>query len=144
MSSVLFLCTGNYYRSRFAEEYFNHEAQRRPLIWRAVSRGLARDMSTTGNVGTMASDARDALRALGIEAADGNRYPITVTAADFESHTRIVALSRSEHLPMIQSLFPEFADRVQYLDIEDGHLESVDSALSRLARCIDAMLNELC
>ena len=24
--TVLFLCTGNYYRSRFAEELFNHEA----------------------------------------------------------------------------------------------------------------------
>jgi hypothetical protein len=26
MKSVLFLCTGNYYRSRFAEELFNHRA----------------------------------------------------------------------------------------------------------------------
>ena len=38
---VLFVCTGNYYRSRFAEAVFNHLAAARGLPWRAVSRGLA-------------------------------------------------------------------------------------------------------
>ena len=37
---VLFLCTGNYYRSRFAEVLFNHVAGERGLGWRAESRGL--------------------------------------------------------------------------------------------------------
>ena len=37
---VLFLCTGNYYRSRFAEVLFNHLARERGLRWRAESRGL--------------------------------------------------------------------------------------------------------
>ena len=39
---VLFLCTGNYYRSRFAEILFNQLAPTRGLNWRADSRGLAR------------------------------------------------------------------------------------------------------
>ena len=38
---VLFLCTGNYYRSRFAEAVFNSVAARMGLSWRASSRGLA-------------------------------------------------------------------------------------------------------
>ena len=38
---ILFVCSGNYYRSRFAEAVFNHEATRRNLPWRAFSRGLA-------------------------------------------------------------------------------------------------------
>jgi protein-tyrosine phosphatase len=95
MSSVLFLCTGNYYRSRFAEDYFNHGASRRGLIWRAVSRGLARDMGATGNVGPMAADACETLRALDIDPAGANRYPVAAVAADFEVHVRIVALGRS-------------------------------------------------
>jgi len=37
--TVLFLCTGNYYRSRHAEAVFNHHAERLGLGWRAVSRG---------------------------------------------------------------------------------------------------------
>ena len=38
---VLFLCTGNYYRSRFAEMLFNALASRKDLDWTADSRGLA-------------------------------------------------------------------------------------------------------
>src|SRR5947199_205561 len=39
--TVLFLCTGNYYRSRFAEVLFNSVAGKMGLTWRASSRGLA-------------------------------------------------------------------------------------------------------
>jgi len=42
MKKILFLCTGNYYRSRYAEEIFNHLAKREDLPWRAFSRGAAR------------------------------------------------------------------------------------------------------
>ena len=41
MKTLLFLCTGNYYRSRYAEELFNHRAAPAGLNWRAQSRGLA-------------------------------------------------------------------------------------------------------
>src|SRR5262249_40863295 len=36
---VLFLCTGNYYRSRFADILFSAEASRRGLAWSSFSRG---------------------------------------------------------------------------------------------------------
>ncbi len=38
---VLFLCAGDYYRSRFAECLFNSVAGKVGLPWRATSRGLA-------------------------------------------------------------------------------------------------------
>lgn len=41
MKTVLFLCTGNYYRSRFAEYLFNHLAEQQTLEWRAESLGFA-------------------------------------------------------------------------------------------------------
>ena len=41
--NILFLCTGNFYRSSFAEIYFNWLAPREKLLWRADSRGLALD-----------------------------------------------------------------------------------------------------
>ena len=46
VKTVLFLCTGNYYRSRFAEELFNHEAGRAGLYWTAQSRGFALERGT--------------------------------------------------------------------------------------------------
>ena len=39
--AVLFLCTGNYYRSRFAEILFNSVAGKMSLPWKVSSRGLA-------------------------------------------------------------------------------------------------------
>jgi protein-tyrosine-phosphatase len=37
---VLFVCTRNTYRSRFAEAFFNHATTREGLPFRAESRGL--------------------------------------------------------------------------------------------------------
>ena len=39
---VLFLCTGNYYRSRLAEELFNQRAHQLGLHWHASSCALAK------------------------------------------------------------------------------------------------------
>ena len=59
---VLFLCTGNYYRSRFAESLFNSVAGKMGLPWRASSRGLALERGVN-NVGPMAAAAIKALEA---------------------------------------------------------------------------------
>jgi protein-tyrosine phosphatase len=48
--TVRFLCTGNYYRSRFAEALFISVAVRMGLPWRASSRGLALERGVN-NVG---------------------------------------------------------------------------------------------
>ncbi|MDZ7693782.1 MAG: hypothetical protein U5K69_22130 [Balneolaceae bacterium] len=45
MNNVLFICTGNYYRSRMAEELFLFWADETDLDWRAESAGLREDMS---------------------------------------------------------------------------------------------------
>ena len=54
--TVLFLCTGNYYRSRFAEVLFNSVACKMRLQWRASSRGLALERGIN-NVGPLAVGA---------------------------------------------------------------------------------------
>jgi protein-tyrosine phosphatase len=48
--TVLFLCTGNYYRSRFAELLFNHLAAAKAAPWRAESRGLDPDPLNIGPI----------------------------------------------------------------------------------------------
>ncbi len=52
MKKILFLCTGNYYRSRFAEKLFNNLATQKNLDWEADSRGLAIERGVN-NVGAM-------------------------------------------------------------------------------------------
>src|SRR5947209_4616021 len=54
--NVLFLCTGNYYRSRFAEAFFNARAPKADVPWRAASRGLAIELGVN-NPGPMSAAA---------------------------------------------------------------------------------------
>src|ERR1700683_352419 len=90
--TILFLCTGNYYRSRFAEILFNSVAERMGLPWRASSRGLALE-GGVNNVGPMAVAAVRALETRGLRAIAGfARFPMQVAVDDFESAQWIVAL----------------------------------------------------
>src|SRR6516225_10942269 len=93
--TVHFLCTGNYYRSRFAEILFNSVAERMGLPWKASSRGLALERGVN-NVGPMAVAAITALEALGVRAAEAvTRLPAQVTTDDLERAALIVALKQA-------------------------------------------------
>jgi protein-tyrosine phosphatase len=118
--TVLFLCTGNYYRSRFAEILFNSVAERMGLPWRASSRGLALERGAN-NIGPMAKAAVAALKSMGIRAdEDCSRFPAPVTTADLEAADRIVALKHAEHLPLMQERFPAWTEKVEFWHVEDA------------------------
>src|SRR5690242_17405635 len=118
--TVLFLCTGNYYRSRFAEALFNSVAGRMGLPWRAASRGLALERGVN-NVGPMATSAIKALEAMGVCAGDAcARAPAQVTEEDLAAADRVVALKRDEHLPLLQERFPAWADKAEFWDVADA------------------------
>jgi protein-tyrosine phosphatase len=118
--TVLFLCTGNYYRSRFAEVLFNSVAAKMGLPWRASSRGLALERGVN-NVGPMAVSAVGALEALGVRAGDAvTRMPAQVTNDDLANAARIVALKHAEHLPLLQERFPAWAGKVEFWHVDDA------------------------
>jgi translation initiation factor 1 len=118
--TVLFLCTGNYYRSRFAEVLFNSVAGRMGLSWRASSRGLALERGVN-NVGPMAVPAIKALEALGVRAAEAmTRFPAQVTTDDLEGADRVVALKHAEHLPLLQERFPAWIEKVEFWHVDDA------------------------
>src|SRR5579884_3960554 len=118
--TVLFLCTGNYYRSRFAEALFNSVAGRMGLPWRASSRGLALERGVN-NVGPMAASAIKALEAMGVRAGDAiTRMPAQATTDDLERADRIVALKQDEHLPLLQERFPAWAEKVEFWHVDDA------------------------
>src|ERR1700676_1633066 len=118
--NVLFLCTGNYYRSRFAEILFNFVAGKMGLAWHASSRGLALERGVN-NVGPMAALAITALDALGVRTADAiTRFPVQVTINDLERADRVVALKQAEHLPLLQERFPAWAEKVEFWHVDDA------------------------
>ncbi len=117
---VLFLCTGNYYRSRFAEILFNSVAGKMGLPWRASSRGLALERGVN-NVGPIAVAAVKALEVMAIRAAeDVDRFPVQVATEDFQAAGWIVALKEAEHLPLLQERFPGWAEKVEFWQVDDA------------------------
>src|SRR6516165_1904920 len=118
--TILFLCTGNYYRSRLAEVLFNSVAGKMSLPWKASSRGLALERGVN-NVGPMEVSAVKALEARGLRAvAEFGRFPIQVTVEDFEAAHWIVALMEAEHLPLLQERFPGWAEKVEFWQVDDA------------------------
>jgi protein-tyrosine phosphatase len=117
---VLFLCTGNYYRSRFAECLFNLLAGKMGLPWTASSRGLALERGMN-NVGAMEVTAIKALEAHGLRgSADFARFPMQVSVDDLESADLIIALKKAEHMPLLQERFPTWIDKVEYWQVDDA------------------------
>jgi protein-tyrosine phosphatase len=135
---VLFLCTGNYYRSRFAEILFNAVAARHGLAWRAESRGLAIEFGAL-NVGPMSQAALRRLQVLGIPTEAHLRLPLPVTEADLRAADLIVALKEAEHRPLLGARFPGWAERVCFWHIHDLDCGTVADALAGIEYEVEAL-----
>jgi protein-tyrosine phosphatase len=140
--TVLFLCTGNYYRSRFAEELFNHKAGPSGTPWRAQSRALAIERGAN-NIGPLSPFAMYGLAARGCSASGGGRMPQQCAAADLETAHRIIALNEPEHRPLMRTRFPEWESRVQFWQVEDVEYVRPEVALAAIEKQIDALLGAL-
>lgn len=142
MQTCLFLCTGNYYRSRFAEIYFNTLAQRAGVSWRGDSRGL----HISGlNPGPISQSTLAWLRKLDIEppSAAITRMPILVQEADLRSATRVIAVKESEHRPLLDKNHPGWSDRVEFWLIHDQDVAQPHEAIPVLVRHVEALFLRL-
>lgn len=134
---ILFLCTGNFYRSRFAEYYFNHFASNSG--WVAESRGLKIDV---GNIGPISSYVVRELNKLGIIVADP-RFPIPAENKDFQNAQKIIALDKSEHEPMIKVSFPEWQNEIIYWNIGDMPSLRQEKAVPLMEHRLKNLINSL-
>jgi protein-tyrosine phosphatase len=133
VKTVLFLCTGNYYRSRFAEELFNHEADRAGLDWIAHSCGLALERGAN-NVGPIAPVVLHALKELTISARGADRFPRQCTVDDLANADFVVAVKEAEHRPLVRERFGEWERRLDYWNVHDVEDAAPVEALKLLAR----------
>jgi len=140
MKTVLFLCTGNYYRSRYAEILFNARAQEMGLAWNAVSRGLAPDPR---NPGPMSRDTIAALRKQGISVEEYLRLPIKVADNDFESNHHVVAVKEAEHRSMIQRDYPDRLENVEFWHVHDLDCCGPKEAIQHLEQEVTGLLQRL-
>jgi len=139
MKTVLFLRTGNYYRSRFAEESFNHQAIRTRVRWMAQSRGLAIERGIY-NFGSLSPFAVQALKDRGLLAQGGARLPQQYALVDLQTADHIIALDEDEHRPLMLERFPLWEGRTEYWRI--GVL-APNIALSEIDKQIGLLLGRL-
>jgi protein-tyrosine phosphatase len=138
LKRVLFICTGNFYRSRFAEAVFNHLAEERDLGWWAFSRGLAIHWAD----GYISEHTREALSVRGIELRHTGAGRVQLSEADLKSADLIIALKDEEHRPMLTCQFPEWTSKVVFWDVSDLP-HSPDVALPAIEREVRKLVDEL-
>jgi protein-tyrosine phosphatase len=142
VSKVLFLCTGNYYRSRFAELLFNSRAREALLPWTAYSRGLALERGSK-NVGAISALAVKSLATHGIRVPAEVRFPLQVCEQDLHTADLVIALKEAEHRPLLVQRFPAWPDRVEYWHIDDLDAATSETALAAIAQEIAKLMVRL-
>lgn len=139
-ATVLFLCTGNYYRSRYAEIVFNALARERGLAWTATSRGLA---PSPRNVGPLSQHTHTALGKRGIDPAPHLRQPIAVTDADFAAAGLVVAVKEAEHRAMVERDFPQRLAQVEFWHVHDLDCSEPADTIAALDMLLAALVERL-
>jgi len=142
MKKILFLCTGNYYRSRFAEHLFNALAKKNSLDWQADSRGLALERGVN-NVGAMSRYAVEALNERLMILSPEERLPQPASREDFQAADRVIVLDELEHRPLMLERFPQWLDKVEYWLVHDIDRTSAADALGQIEINIQKLISEL-
>jgi protein-tyrosine phosphatase len=139
--SVLFVCTGNYYRSRFCEHLFNVLAERRQIGWRASSRGLQTWLAD--GYGPISEMTVRRLEELGIAINGDARFPMPLTESDLLAAGLVVALKESEHRAMMAEQFPDWTERVEYWHVDDIDCAGPDEALPMCEASLETLIERL-
>jgi protein-tyrosine phosphatase len=143
MEQVLFLCTGNYYRSRFAELIFNHHALYAGLHWRSISKGIAVDLGTN-NIGPISHYAVKGLEQRGLHCQrEDMRYPEQLMEQDLLFAKLTIALYEPEHRPMMARRFFAWTDRIEYWHAPDlqHNIMPPEETLSYIEKSVLTLLN---
>lgn len=141
MKKVLFLCTGNYYRSRFAEIYFNYWAREKSLEWQADSRGLA--VVAGQNIGTISPFALERLEKLQIPVSQPQRESLQVTVTDLENADLVVAMYDDEHRPFVQKSFSDWLERIEFWRVPDIDITLPAVALPAIEKQVENLVERL-
>jgi protein-tyrosine phosphatase len=143
MKKILFLCTGNYYRSRFCEYFFNDLALKQGKNWTAISRGLNVDPKS-GNVGAVSIDVIEALEFYGIKVETCSlRNPMQVQPEDLENVDKVVAVDEVAHRPLVKTKLPQWQEKIEYWQVKDLDENPTQSPLLQLQEKINVLLREI-
>jgi protein-tyrosine phosphatase len=137
--TVLFICTGNYYRSRFAQAAFNEQSGGKK--WTAISRGLDAQKPRSKPVSPLVVEELDRRH---IDQSRVAGTPTQVSRGDLDAADVIVLLDGSEHQPMLHGLFPDFpATKVRAWSVADAPKTAPPDAFAEIWKQTEALVKEL-
>ncbi|MEA2707484.1 MAG: low molecular weight protein-tyrosine phosphatase [Phycisphaerales bacterium] len=139
--TVLFLCTGNYYRSRFAAILFNHLARQRGIDWSASSRGLK--IGWPGNHGALSPHTERRLAEMNINFDDSRHMPLQCRECDLAAADLVVALKEAEHRAMLAEKFRGWEERVRYWHVHDVDAAKPEDALREIEKLVREFIDDL-
>jgi protein-tyrosine phosphatase len=139
IKTVLFICTGNFYRSRFAEAVFNYHASNLNLPWKAISRGLAIHWAS----GPLSPFTAGALAIRRIPLHHTGRDRTQLTEDDLKSADLRILMDRSEHFAMMMEHFPDWTAQVEYWDVPDLPINQPEVALPAIEGKVLELLDRL-
>lgn len=137
---ILFVCTGNYYRSRFAEILFNTLSEQQDLQYHAFSKGLRLSKNNKGPI------SKHCIAYLSEHYPNLDyalRMPIPFDRSDFEFYNTIIFMDQTEHRPMLESRYPDEKHKVEYWDIVDDYIKAPEDVLPILEQKVIELINQL-
>jgi protein-tyrosine phosphatase len=138
---VLFICTGNFYRSRFAEAVFNHHAEEIDLPWRAASRGLA--IHLVPPQFQLSPHTEQHLNARNIDLRHTAPDRRQLREQDLAESQVVIALKDDEHRPMVRSMFPGWESKITFWDVGDQPEVMPDAGLGQIHEQVLGLIGEL-
>lgn len=141
MGEILFICTGNYYRSRLAEILFNHYARQEELSFRAYSKGL--EAYIKRNTGPISPHTLSYLDTLNIPWPEVVREPVQLLEEDFRKYRALIFMDETEHRPMLDHYFPGFSDKVHFWQFQDVQFKEPGEVLPDLAEKVLLLVKDL-
>jgi protein-tyrosine phosphatase len=136
--TVLFICTGNYYRSRYAQAVFNEKAT---PGWTAISRGFETSKPHSKSVSPLV--AAD-LTTRHIDLARVAGSPQQLTRKDLDAADVVVLMDGAEHEPMLRKLFPDFPlTKVRQWSVKDVPKAEPPDAFAAIWKDVESLIGDL-
>ena len=116
MHNILFVCTANIFRSRFAEEVFNFLAAEERIPAKAFSAGLK---VGEYHVRKIHRPALEQLDKLNIKPKRPNELSVHIDEVQLTKYNQLICMDKAEHKPMVLSNLKLKEFNFEYWDIID-------------------------
>ncbi len=137
--TVLFICTANFFRSRYAEAYFNCMADWNKSPHKAISGGVSIDPL----IGPMSSYTMYRMVERGIDAKCSSPQSKRVYSGDIDAADIAICVYEKEHKPMMELLYESVENQIVYWSIPDINEISPNQSLDLVEKNVDVLFNTI-